>query len=281
MMKHFISILGISLLALCSVYPASAAYKANAKDTSETSVNAEQLVKASLHANYYAGNDRITQGKMTITDSQGNVRIREFKVLRLNGEIREPAHEGDQHYFVKFSNPNDLNGVVFRVKKNIAANDDRFLYLPKIDLVRRIAAGDKRTSFVGSDVLYEDVSGRHLHEDTHTIDSESKSYHVIKSVPKDPSQVEFSAYKTWIHKASKLALKREYYDAQGKVYRKIKAKKVAQIDGIPTIMESVVTDLNTGSVTSVVCSDVSYKNQLEIDLFSERFMRNPPSQYFN
>ncbi len=39
--------------------------------------------------------------------------------------------------------------------------------LPDLDLVKRIAAGDKRTSFVGSHFLYEDISGRAVQEDKH------------------------------------------------------------------------------------------------------------------
>lgn len=242
---------------------------------------AEALMLQSLTANYYAGKDSVATGKMTITDSSGNVRIREFKVLRLNGNVRDGQQEADQHFYVRFASPSDLSGVVFMVNKNIGTHDDRWLYLPKTDLVRRIAAGDKRTSFVGSDVLYEDVSGRHLQDDIHVLESESKNYYVILSTPKDASLVEFSAYKTWIHKGTKLALKREYLDASGNVYRKIKARKVATVDGVPTIMESIVNDLNTGSLTSVVFSNVSYENGLSADLFSERYLRQPPSPWFD
>ena len=160
--------------------------------------------------------------------------------------------------------------MVFMVKKHVGSTDDRWLYLPKLDLVRRIAAGDKRTSFVGSDVLYEDVSGRHLTEDEHVFDSDTKSYYIIKSTPTDLNSTEFSYYKTWVHKKTFLALKREYYDSNDYLYREIKVKKVKNIDDIPTIMSSSVTDFNTGSITTVSCSDVKYNVGLEQDLFSDQ-----------
>jgi hypothetical protein len=62
---------------------------------------------------------------------------------------RDVIDGGDQDYVVLFSRPADVRNTVFLVKKHVASDDDRWLYLPGLDLVRRIAAGDKRTSFVG------------------------------------------------------------------------------------------------------------------------------------
>lgn len=246
----------------------------------QTKMTGSEIMAKSIEANYYGGIDRMTEGKMTITDKNGSVRIREFKVLRVDQEDK-PDSEDDQNYFVKFSEPNDLDGVVFMVKKHVGSTDDRWLYLPKLDLVRRIAAGDKRTSFVGSDVLYEDVSGRHLMEDTHELVSESKNYYVTKSTPKIEGLAEFKYYKTWVHKTTFLALKREYYDANNNKYRQIKVKKVTDINGIPTIMDSIVQDYNTGSITAVSCAEVRYDVGVDNDLFQERNLRNPPSKWFD
>lgn len=254
----------------------------NLADANEP-LTASQIIKKSLEANYYTGNDRSTQGKMTIKDKNGNIRVREFKVLRLNEQQNEekPQQESDQNYFVKFSHPNDLSGVVFMVKKHVGSSDDRWLYLPKLDLVKRIAAGDKRVSFVGSDVLYEDVSGRHLADDNHKLTSETKSYYIVKSIPIKTNLVEFKYYNSWIHKTTFLALKREYYDDNDKMYRQIKATKVAKINNFPTIMNSTVHDFNTGSVTTVSCGDVAFDVGVDNSLYTERYLRNPPTKWFN
>ena len=101
------------------------------------------------------------------------------------------------------------------VWKHIKADDDRWLYLPALDLVKRIAASDERTSFVGSDFFYEDVSGRGLDEDVHELLETSDNYFVIKNTPKRPDDVEFSYYKMWIHKKTFLPIKTEYFDKTG------------------------------------------------------------------
>jgi outer membrane lipoprotein-sorting protein len=130
-------------------------------------------------------------------------------------------------------------------------------------------------------VLYEDVSGRHLTEDTHELESETKSYYITKSTPVAANSTEFKYYKTWVHKKTYLALKREYYDASDNKYRQIKVKKVAKINGIPTIMDSTVFDYNTGSTTVVSCAAVEYNIGVNNELFTERYLRNPPAKWFD
>lgn len=105
--------------------------------------------KANIVA-YYQGDDGKATVKMTIRDKQGNTREREFNILR-----KDVTDGGDQNYFVYFQRPADVRRMVYMVYKHADVNrdDDRWLYMPAYDLIKRIAAGDKRTSFVGSDFL--------------------------------------------------------------------------------------------------------------------------------
>jgi hypothetical protein len=121
--------------------------------------------KANIVA-YYQGKDGKAKVKMTITNKKGQKREHQFIILR-----KDVEDGGDQKYFVYFQKPPDVRKMVFMVHKHAdpKKDDDRWLYLPAFSLVKRIAAGDKRTSFVGSDFLYEDISGRSLAEDKHEL----------------------------------------------------------------------------------------------------------------
>jgi hypothetical protein len=169
--------------------------------------------------------------------------------------------------------------MVYMVHKHadVKKDDDRWLYLPALDLVKRIAAGDKRTSFVGSDFLYEDVSGRSLEEDTHELMETTDELFVVKNVPKQPDTVEFSYYNVSIDRKTHVPMKMEFYDKKGKVYRVIESQKVEKIQEFPTVVKSVVSDLNTGSRTEMEFSDVRYDVDLE-DIFTERYLRSPPRE---
>jgi hypothetical protein len=146
--------------------------------------NVEEIVNKANLAAYYAGNDGRATVTMTITDNQGRERNREFVILR-----KDKEDGGEQFFFVYFKRPSDVRKMVFMVHKHVDRDDDRWLYLPALDLVKRIAASDKRTSFVGSNFLYEDVSGRRVNEDTHELIDSTEQVFLIRNTPKDPGSV--------------------------------------------------------------------------------------------
>ncbi|MDZ8118129.1 outer membrane lipoprotein-sorting protein [Pontiella agarivorans] len=238
----------------------------------EMSVN--DIVNKANEASYYAGNDGKADVEMKIIDKSGSTRTREFTLLRMN------VKDGNQKFYVYFKQPADLYKQVFLVWKETGEgkNDSRWMWLPALNLKREIAPGDKRTSFVGSDFVYEDVSGRNLSEDTHELIETTDTQYIIKNVPKDPDSVEFSYYTMKIDKDTFLPRHAEYYDKTGKLYRTVEATKVETIQGYPTVIESVVSDLNTGGKTVNTFSDINYDIGLKENIFTERFLRRPPRE---
>jgi outer membrane lipoprotein-sorting protein len=259
----------------------AASVSAFAADTVPTPSVDEIISKANLTA-YYQGLDGKSKVNMTITDKQGRTRTRDFIILRKTVE-----NGGDQKYFVYFLSPADVRKMVFMVHKHTAqgTEDDRWLYLPNLDLVKRIAAGDKRTSFVGSDFLYEDVSGRNLAEDKHELVSTTDDFFVVKNTPLKPETVEFSYYNVSIDRKNYMPMKMEFFDKNGQLYRTIETKKVEDIAAkegdkdvtYPTGTEAVVKDLKTGSTTEMKFTEVKYNLNLE-DIFTERYLRRPPTE---
>jgi predicted RND superfamily exporter protein/outer membrane lipoprotein-sorting protein len=238
-----------------------------------TDVN-EIIVKANNTA-YYAGDDGRAQVRMTITDAQGRERIRQFAILR-----KDKVDGGDQSYAVLFVRPADVRNTVFLVEKHVDGDDDRWLYLPGLDLVKRIAAGDKRTSFVGSHFFYEDVSGRAIDEDNHELVKTTDKYYIVESKPKDPGSVEFVSWTAWIDKKTLIPVRMEYVDDKGEVYRKIEALEVRDFEGHPTVTQMKVTDERTGGSTLSEFRNVEYDIGIPDEVFTERTLRNPSREWF-
>lgn len=230
--------------------------------------------KANIMA-YYQGDDGKATVNMTITDKQGQKRTREFNILR-----KDVKDGGDQKYFVYFQRPADVRKMVYLVDKHTdkGRDDDRWLYLPSLDLVKRIAASDKRTSFVGSDFLYEDISGRSLDDDTHELIETTDKLFVVKNVPKEPETVEFGYYNVSIDRKTYVPLKMDFYDKNGQLYRTIESTKIEEIQGFPTVVKSLVSNLQTGSKTEMEFSKVQYNIGLDDDIFTERYLRRPPRE---
>ncbi len=245
-----------------------------------TGMNVREVVKKANHASYYKGDDGRAKVNMRIIDSQGRERAREFVILRKdNDQAGDEQIDGGQKFYVYFNKPADVKKMVFMVIKNMDRDDDRWLYLPALDLVKRIAASDERTSFVGSHFYYEDVSGRGINEDNHEMVEENDNFYVVKSTPKDPKSVEFSSYKSWIHKATFLPVKTEYYDDQGQKIRSYTALKVEMVSGHPTVTSASMEDNRSGGKTLMNYSAVKYDVGLPDEIFSERYLRKAPIKY--
>ncbi|MDP8259026.1 MAG: outer membrane lipoprotein-sorting protein [Candidatus Aadella gelida] len=236
--------------------------------------DANEIVKKADHAAYYKSDSGRADVTMEITDSLGRTRNRKMAILRL--DVKDGA---EQKFYVYFHEPNDVKGMSYLVWKQIGKDDDRWLYLPAMDLVRRVSASDKRSSFVGTNFVYEDISGRGTEEDEHSLLEEEDGKYKIKSVPKDLGSVEFSYFISWIDKSNYMPVKAEYYDKQGKLYRTIEAVEVKDIKGYPTITKMKATDLNSGGNTVSEFSNVDYDIDVEENIFTERFLRRPPRKY--
>jgi len=246
----------------------------------ENSVNS--IVLNAEKAAYYAGNDGKSLARMMIVDSQGRKQMRQFTILRKDVVDDEGIDTGDQRMLVFFSRPTEVQNTVFRVEKHTDLNtdDDRWLYLPALDLVKRIAAGDKRTSFVGSHFFYEDVSGRAIAEDSFTLIETTDTHYRLNAVPKKPESVEFTRYVVDIDKATFLPTQIDFYKHDNN-YRRVEAVKVDTIQGYPTVVRSKVSDLETGGYTLMEFRNISYDVGLPDSIFSERSLRVPPQDYMD
>jgi outer membrane lipoprotein-sorting protein len=239
----------------------------------EETPSVDEIIDQANKAAYYAGDDGRSKVKMTITDAQGRTREREFNILRL-----DVSDGGEQFFYVYFQKPSDVRKMAFLVHKHIDRDDDRWLYLPALDLVKRIAASDKRTSFVGSHFFYEDVSGRGVAEDSHEIVEVTDTHFVIKNIPKDPDSVEFVSYTVWIDKNTYMPMKAEYVDKSGNKYREVETLEVMEIQGFPTVTKSRVRDLANGGETVSEFTDIEYNIGLDEKIFTERYLRRPPRE---
>jgi len=239
----------------------------------EAAPDVQEIVDRASAAAYYQGRDGRAAVRMSILDSQGRERTRDFIIMRSD---LDDVDNGEQRFYVFFDRPADVNRTAFLVWKNPDADDDRWLYLPALDLVKRIAPSDERTSFVGSHFFYEDVSGRGPREDNHVLEEETDTYYIVRSTPKESGTAEFTSYRNWIHKATFIPVKTEYYDEAGETYRTYTANAVEVIDGYPTVVQSSMEDRRIGGETKMSYSKVKYDLDLPEEIFTERYLRTPP-----
>jgi hypothetical protein len=235
----------------------------------------EEIIKKSQAAFYAAGDAMKARIKMRLINPAMKVRERDLAMLRKN------TGPGEQRYFMYFHAPGDVRGTSFMVWKYSGRDDDRWLFVPALKLVRRIAAKDSQSSFVGSDFTYEDISGRDPDLDTHTLirdeSCDSRTCYVVESIPKD--QAVFTKKLAWIEIQTFLPIREEYYDLQGELERVFTAVEINEIGNIPTVTKRQMENVRRKHRTEVTFDSVTYTIDLPAQLFSERSLRQPPREW--
>ena len=260
-------------LVLIGMALAFVGFEAQAEERDATSILAK-----SQEAYLYAGSDMKAKVTMELIAPGGAKRTRVLTMLRKNDGR-------NQKYFMYFHEPGDVRGTTFLVWKYPGKYDDRWIFVPAVNMVRRIAARDSRSSFVGSDFTYEDVSGRDLPADAHTTAREEKlngaDCTVIESAPK--SSADFTKKISWIDKKTFLPLKEEYYDAQGELARVFTADRIENVGGggksYPTAARRTMKNVKSGHATEVTFADVAYGVGLDEGVFTEAALQNPPQKW--
>lgn len=276
--SRFFSRACVSALAL--LLATSASWAADAP-------TADEIAKKAYLAFFYAGTDFKVRVNMKLIDKDGKQRARELTMLRTN--LQEG---GDQKYFIYFHQPTDVKDMTFLVYKYLRKDDDRWLFIPAVRLVKRIASSDKRSSFVGSDFTYEDISGRDLEDDTYKLLREetlnNQPVYVLESTPKDPKGANYARKISYISTESFLPLKEEYHDLKGNVVKIFTADEVQRIlprngkgPGYWTVTKRTMTDLGANHRTEVMFTRIEYDLGVPDDVFTERSLRTPPQKYLN
>lgn len=234
----------------------------------------DQIVLKANETYRYLGDDVKSTALMEIKDASGKtVMTRELIILRKDME------GFSQKWYAYFTKPADIKKMVFMAWKNDGGEDDRWLYLPALDLVKRLSGADKRSSFAGSQFAYEDVTGRDHRDDTHVLlGNDGGTYH-IKSTPKDAAEVEFAYYESWVDKKTFLPKKTVLYDKSNKAYKQFDNLETTIIQGYPTLTKFSMTDLRNGESSVATMSDIEYNIGLPDNVFSEAYLRRAPRKY--
>ncbi|MEO8702709.1 MAG: outer membrane lipoprotein-sorting protein [Kofleriaceae bacterium] len=212
------------------------------------------------------GKDQIAKVTLEIHPKQGSVRQRQLVIVRKEyPDVTKLA--------TFFLAPTDVRGAAFLAFDKKSGDDQRWLYLPTIGQVRRLAAESNRQSFFNSDFVYEDLTNRDPDLDDHKLVGSQKvdewECWVVESTPKNARGLEFVKYKTWVWKTADLPVRQEYFDSAGKVVRRGQLASMKQIQGIWTWHQGTMTNLVTGSVTKLQMSEVKYNTNIPDERFAE------------
>ena len=222
------------------------------------------------------GDRSITEMEMILIDKKGNKRVRKLKTFGL-----EKGKASLSLMF--FLSPADVRNTGFLTfdYDESGKGDDQWLFLPALRKTKRIAAGDKSGSFMGSDLNYSDMTSPdlNLYEYTLMKETEVKGQKVwqIKAVPKTKAEAEKSGYSksvVFIRQDNYVMIRGVRWVHKKKRNKYLDVRKLEKIDGIWVSTELHVTT-KSGKKTlhkTILKQKNVHFNQDEVneDLFSIR-----------
>lgn len=175
-----------------------------------------------------------------------------------------------------FHTPASVKGTRFLQVENEGRDDDKWIYLPALRSVRRIASSEGSKSFMGTDATYDDMSGREVDQDTHETTGEEKvgdkDCWVVKSVPKDPADSQYSYRIACIDKASWVPVKVQMFDKKDKLIKVLVVEKLENVEGYWIPMQNLMTNVQTGHATRLTISKVEVDKPLDPKVFTTNFL---------
>jgi hypothetical protein len=218
------------------------------------------------------GRDSRADLRMKLFDRRGRARERALTLLTLQ------RAEGDRS-LIRFTYPNDIRGTGFLVWEHPAGDDERFLYLPSLGRVRRIAGSEAQESFVGSDFSYEDIGGREFDDYTYALleenaswtgpDGRSRPAYRLESRRKDAS-VAFPRVVSLVLKDSYVVVQADVYNRRNEKQKVYTVGRLELVQGIWTVFSSVMTNDLDRTRTELAIDKIAYNTGLTESAFSRR-----------
>ncbi|MDR2630602.1 MAG: outer membrane lipoprotein-sorting protein [Spirochaetaceae bacterium] len=235
-------------------------------------LNAQEAVSIMNAARNRIKADTIsTRSRMVITAKNGST------TERLIDQYSKDDSKGNARAVIVFQRPANVAGTRFLTMDNSGGGSDRWIYLPSLGKVRRIAASESGGSFMGTDFSYDDISStdRDLNLDTHTLLREEPvngvTCYVIESVPKE-SNYQYSKTITWIDKNNSLIYKSEMYDRRGTLVKVMEMSDFKDVQGRLTPLQIKISTLAAGTSTTIYMDITKYDDPIPEAVFTTAYL---------
>lgn len=242
---------------------------ANQVMAAQPSANAEGRALAQAVYDRPNGDDLSSLVEMTLQSRDGYTRQR-----TLYSYAKEKGPQ-ERWTLMRFIQPEDVNGTGLLTLDHPGDESDQWLYLPALGKARRISSSRKGGRFVGSDFYYEDLLDREVEMDHHYLQGKGSVGKVpcelLVSTPRDPGNSVYSKRVSCIYRKLLVPLSVELYEkGQSQPSKKLTARRIKKIQGIWTILESTMYDLESGHRTQLLIRKIKYNQGLPDQLFTRR-----------
>jgi outer membrane lipoprotein-sorting protein len=184
---------------------------------------------------------------------------------------------GEHRTFMEFLGPQDVSGTLFLHLSPRGDKDQQWLWTPASRRARRLADAQRDENFMGTDLSYRDlelivrIQQWNDAESTATLLPEEtldgKACQVVELVPKN-EEFSYSKYRLWFGKDDALLDQVDVYDADAKVFKRMRMRDYKRIQDYATAQEAEVSNVQYNTRTRFKISNVRYDSGVPDSLFT-------------
>jgi hypothetical protein len=208
--------------------------------------------------------------KMELVDKTGGVEVRQIEEWGKN--------ENDLTSVVMaFHTPASVKDTRFLQVENKDKADDKWIYLPALRSVRRVASSEGDKSFMGTDATYDDMSTREVDQDTHELLGEKTvagfDCWTVKSTATDPADSQYAHRITYVDKKTSVPVRVEMFDKKDSALLKVlEVEKLENVGGYWITRATSLSNVKTGHSTRITLMKIEVDKQVSPKLFTPAFL---------
>lgn len=198
---------------------------------------------------------------MTLINKKGEEKVRKM----------EAWNRGTTDSVMVFREPESDAGTALLKTVNDEGEEKTWLYLPFLDITKKISqeAGNQR--FMGSDFTYDDLGARNTDEYTYELlrveNSDGEKIYVVEGVAIDPEMTGYAKIRSWISEKHWKPKKVEYYDLDGELLKVQRNSRIEKIKNFWVVKKMTMENKQRGSKTVLTWKEYEINTELPANIF--------------
>jgi hypothetical protein len=193
------------------------------------------------------------------------------QTIQFEGRVARKLLADGKRQVIVMTAPVDVRGTAILIAepKEPTKASVMWLYAPVIRRVRKLLPIDAYDHFLDTDFTYADLGYVRIHDRYKYLGTTDvggvMAYKIDEKIPQE--EWYYSHVVTYIAELNKLPVKREYYDPAGALWKTEVFDNITDIDGIATVLHASMKDVQAGTGTDLIVSEVRYDVEVPDSIF--------------
>ena len=184
--------------------------------------------------------------------------------------------DGTHGTYLEVTAPNELEGIRFLFLERPEQANEQYIKVKASRTAVRVSEDIRRQPFLGSTFYVSDLVMPELDDYTYSFVGKKviagRSTDLVEMVPKNAEKEIYGKTILALDPTDLLILRREFFDKKGKKIKVWTIDKVEKIDGIWTLTDQEMTNLQQDTKSRLKVSEITYNAELPDVMFTSKYL---------